>query len=51
MKNQTRNDAGNPLQPGNALKNGNFDKAFFRFNGITVVLVVVIFVLAFLLFM
>jgi hypothetical protein len=34
-----RNDSGNPLQPGNAIKNGNFDKATFRILAIALVLV------------
>jgi hypothetical protein len=51
MRNRFRNDAGNPLQPGNALKNGNFDKAFFRFNGIALTLTLIFVGLAVLYFM
>jgi hypothetical protein len=34
MHRSNRYDAGNPLQPGNALKNKNFDKIIFRYMAI-----------------
>ncbi|CAN5626928.1 hypothetical protein BH10ACI4_BH10ACI4_07650 [soil metagenome] len=37
-----RYDSGNPLQPGNALKNKNFDKAVFRYLFITVLILLMI---------
>jgi hypothetical protein len=41
-RNRFRNDAGNPLQPGNALKNNNFDKAVFRILAISLALLLLI---------
>ena len=38
-----KNDAGNPLEKGNALKNKNFDKLWFHVLWIMVLLLVVIF--------
>jgi hypothetical protein len=32
MNRRFRNDAGNPFQPGNAIKNKNFDKAFLSIH-------------------
>jgi hypothetical protein len=41
-----RNDSGNPLQPGNALRNKNFDKATFRILAIALTIVVIFFAVA-----
>jgi hypothetical protein len=37
-----KNDSGNPLQPGNALKNENFDKATFRILAIAIAIASVV---------
>ena len=49
MQRSTRLGSGNPFQPGNALKNKNFDKIFFRYVSIAMVLTVLFALLAFLL--
>jgi hypothetical protein len=51
MKNPFRSDASDPLQPGNALKDGNFDSAFVLLNGMAVTLALVIFAMAYLFFL
>lgn len=42
MRDRFRDDSGSPLQPGNALKNKNFDKAVFRILGICIALLLMI---------
>jgi hypothetical protein len=42
FRNRFRKDSGNPLQPGNALKNKNFDKAVFRILGISIAMLLII---------
>lgn len=50
MKIDNRNDAANPLEPGNALKDKNFSKATFRTLLITVALILALALIAFLFF-
>jgi hypothetical protein len=49
LRNRFRNDSGNPLQPGNALKNKNFDKVTFRILGISVAIVILLVAIVYLL--
>ena len=42
MKIRVHNNSGDPRQPGNALRNKNFDKATFRILGICVAILLLL---------